>query len=491
MKVENINSNDKSISPTWPIYFPEMIHTKNPKSNIAIITLWSKKEIYIEKLKDIDYNSIGQLYSREEGMSALIRNLLANKYITDIIMVGADLNHCSDALSSFFEKGVDKNNKIFCEYYSKIDDELPSGNIENLRNNVKFHNLRDIKNTEELKEKINKLIIKDNNKPYGNYETFKDAELKLPEVFPSDNTVYKVSGKYIKDVWIDILKIINRFGEIKKTQYGDKQKEVISMISIITDEDPKNPQMIDEFSFSMQELEDYIPQVTTPNYIEGLDYTYGQKLMNFRNINQIDNMITQLKSENYTRRAVACTWDVINDHKNPKSPCLNLIQALVQENKLYLTCYFRSNDMFGAWPRNAFALRQLQKDIAQKINCEIGSLIIISNSAHIYERAFNKSLEIVNKYENRISWKSDQYGTIIITIDKEKQKIIVHHHDKEGKKLNFIEGKTAMELYKKIGKDMMISDITHAMDIGCELQKAEIALQNNLEYIQDRPINFK
>jgi len=42
-------------------------------------------------------------------------------------------------------------------------------------------------------------------------------------------------------------------------------------------------------------LEDYMPQVTTPNEIEGLDYTYGQKLMKFRNIDQIANMVAELE----------------------------------------------------------------------------------------------------------------------------------------------------------------------------------------------------
>lgn len=478
-----------SISPNWPMYFSQMLHTVNKENNVGIVTLWAKKEIYIEKIDNTLYNTIGQLYSREEGLSALIRNLLANKNITEIIMVGVDLNHCSDALRCFFEFGVNEKNEVNnCIYYSKVDDEISKFAIENLRKNVKLHNLTKIKDYDKINEYIKKIERK---KAYGDFEIFKDAEIKTPEIFPSEHSGFRVSGKYISDVWIDILKTIEKFGILKKSQYGDSQKEVISVMSIITSEDPDNPVWSENFDFTKEELEAYIPQVTTANDIEGLDYTYGQKLMKFRNIDQIENMIEQLRKENYSRRAVACTWDVLKDYNNPKAPCLNLVQALVQENILHFTCYFRSNDMYGAWPRNAFALRKLQKNICEKLNVKMGNLIIISNSAHIYERSFNKARSIIEKNKNKITWKSDPNGTIIVTIDKEKKKIIIQHLDINGKKLEMIYGNSAIELYKKISAELKISDIAHALDIGCELQKAEIALELGFDYVQDKKLEFK
>ncbi len=476
-------------SQNWPIYFPQMLHIVNKENNVGIVTLWAKKEIYIEKIDSSLYNTIGQLYSREEGLSALIRNLLANKNITHLVMVGVDLNHCSDALRCFFEFGVNEKNEVNnCPYYSKVDEEISKAAIEILRNNVKFHDLTKIKDYAKINEYIKKL---EREKAYGDFEIFKDAEIKTPEIFPSEHTGFKVNGKYICDVWIDILKTIEKFGIVKKSQYGDSQKEVISLVSVITSEDPDNPMWSEDFDFTTNELKDYMPQVTTANDIEGLDYTYGQKLMKFRNIDQIENMVEQLRKESYSRRAVACTWDVLKDYNNPKAPCLNLVQALVQDDVLHFTCYFRSNDMFGAWPRNAFALRKLQKNICEKLNIKIGNLIIISNSAHIYERSFNKVRDIIEKNKNKVTWKSDPNGTIIITIDKEDKKLIVQHLDTNGKKLEMIYGNSATELYKKISKELKISDIAHALDIGCELQKAEIALELELDYIQDKKLNFK
>ncbi len=474
-----------AMSKVWPGYFSDLLHIENKENHIGIVTLWAKKEIYIKRIDSSLYNSIGQMYSREEGLSALVRNLLANKNITDLVIVGVDLNHCSNALIDLFKNGVDEKNEVIGEHYSKIDDEVSKESIDNLLKNVKFHDLRSVKDPDELNNYLKNIKKRE---PYGEFELFPEAELKIPEVFPSDHCGFKVRGSHIKDVWPKILKTIDKFGDMKKSQYGDMQKEVISLVSIVEDEDPDEPLWSENFDFTKDELKDYIPQVTTPNEVEGLDYTYGQRLMKFRNIDQIKNIVEQLKKENFTRRAVACTWDVMTDYKNPKAPCLDLVQALVQDNKLYLTCYFRSNDMYGAWPRNAFALRKLQKDIAQEVGIDMGSLIIISNSAHYYERSFNKVADIIEVEKSKIKWNPDPFGTIVITINNGL--IFAQHMDVNGKKLEVIEGKTAMEVYRKIADEMKISDISHALDIGCELQKAEIALKAGKEYRQDNVLEL-
>lgn len=117
-----------------------------------------------------------------------------------------------------------------------------------------------------------------------------------------------------------------------------------------------------------------------------------------------------------------------------------------------------------------------------------GNLIIISNSAHIYSRSFNKIKDIIESQRNRIVWKPDPYGTIIITVNGNN--IAVQHMNVNGKKLDYFEEKTALMAYKKIANEMKISDIAHALDIGCELQKAEIAMKKGIPYIQDRPLDL-
>lgn len=477
----------QTISDNWPYYFSKMIHTTNEKSNVAILTLWSRKDIYIKALPPQIYNSIGQLYSREEGVSLLVRNLCLNTYITDLVLVGVDLNHCADALIGLFQNGVNENNEIICEYYAKLDDEISKEAIERIRKYVTLHDLRSIKDKDELAQRIEQLnkteII-----PYAHIEMFKEVEIKAPQTYPSLRTNFTISSSYIKDAWIQVLKHIMKFGVLKDSQYEEKQRELIAMNVTITKENPLDFKLIEEFGFNEDELNAYIPQVTSINEIEGLEYTYGQRLMNHKGINQIQNIIAQINSQAYTRRAIAFTWNVEDDYQNPKCPCLNLVQVLVQDDVLHMTCYFRSNDMYEAWPRNTFALRHLQHQICQETQKELGNLTIISNSAHIYERSFKKVETILEKKQKKVTWDQDPNGTI--AIDVKDGVIVVKHLDTNGKRLEQFEGKTAIELYKYIANTLKISDISHAMDIGCELQKAQIALEEGVEYLQDQPLKF-
>lgn len=476
------------IAPKWPKYYERMLITKDKTNNIGIITLWSKKEIYEKNLKNCNYNTIGQLYSKEEGISYLIRNLLTNKHITDIVLVGVDLNHCKQTLNDFFNNGTNDQNYIISKINSKLHKEIPKTSLDNLRKNIKLHDLTNIKDHEEITKYIQKIKKQ---KPYGNYEEFEEPTLITPQSYPSLQTGFKITKKYIYEAWIEILRTLNKFGTIKESQYGDKQKELISLMTIITNEDPNNIKWSENFNFTKKDLENYIPQVTTKNKYEELDYTYGQRLMDHEKTNQIENMIEELKKESYSRRAIAFTWNVKKDYKNPKCPCLNLVQSIIQKNELHLTCYFRSNDLYDAWPRNAFALRKLQETICKKTKTDMGNLIIISNSAHIYERNFKKSIDIVKEEDSKNNniLNKDPNGSIII--ETKDNKIIVTHLGFEGEILDRFESTTAIDAYKILSKEMKISIIEHALDIGCELQKAEIAIKQKLDYIQDKELVFE
>ena len=53
-----------------------------------------------------------------------------------------------------------------------------------------------------------------------------------------------------------------------------------------------------------------------------------------------------------------------------------------------------------------------------------------------------------------------------------------------------VKGKNAIEIVNAMIDHQYISSLQHAADMGIELHKAEIALKNDLEYIQDGDINF-
>jgi tetrahydromethanopterin S-methyltransferase subunit A len=100
---------------------------------------------------------------------------------------------------------------------------------------------------------------------------------------------------------------------------------------------------------------------------------------------------------------------------------------------------------------------------------------------------------------NMSEFSFDEKGFFVILVDKIKKKIIVEHYNyvkdknliKTGKINEVIEGINAEELNKKLIKKGLLSRLDHASYLGRELQKAEQALKNGLEYTQDEELKLR
>lgn len=501
----------------WPIYKKELLSLGNPESSTGLCTLWTVKEKVLEKIDKDNYNICGQCYSPNEGVNLIIRHMLLNKKLNRLVLCGADLSNSGDVLVALKEKGIDNERKVIGFPNSKIEAEIPLDAIGRFRKNVEIIDKRDIRDFSQINEFLKTL---ENKEPWGELEIYERHIPDSPEQFPSETTGFLVRGKKVGDVWLRILDTIIRFGYKKQSQYSDEQLEIVGLISIITDEDPKNIEWKDYFKFTREHFIDYLPQLMDSKVNESVNYTYGSKLRDFKGVNQIDSIVAQLKEAIFSRRAVAVTWNVEEDSNNPNSPCLDLIQALVQD-KLHLTAYMRSNDMFRAWPENALALRNIQYEICERLGVSPGDLIIISNSAHIYSSNWEDAKAILEKYPVKQTWdmdsrgqrEPDSRGNILIDVEdienpsgfsicptpnenntkKEigHRKIKVSHLDPSGNKIGEFYANSAIEAYKKISEKQMISQISHALDIGMELGKAESCLALGKKYVQDKSIEDK
>ena len=149
--------------------------------------------------------------------------------------------------------------------------------------------------------------------------------------------------------------------------------------------------------------------------------------------------------------------------------------------------------IYEAWPRNAFALRRLQgmivSEISKELPIKLGTLTTISGSAHIYEKNWPDSNEIIEKNRPSYTIRFDPKGNF--RVETKDAKIKVTHKDIEGNPIGEYEGDTAMKVMIQLAHNRLFSEVGHALDIGAELQKAEIALKNNLKYTQDKPLELK
>ncbi|MBI2574854.1 DUF4346 domain-containing protein [Candidatus Woesearchaeota archaeon] len=473
----------------------QSVKFSNPDSNVAVCTLWTPLEIVDRHIDSSSYAVIGQLYSKDSGLNTVLRYCLSNKKVRYIVVCGQDRTQSGQALICLREKGVDEKRQVIGVVGAAVDKEIPLAAIGRFRKNVEVIDARGITEYARLKELISNLPKKGS---YGKPEVFPEAKIDVPENFPAD-PVFKVRAATVGEAWLQAISIVMKFGVLKESQHGEKQKEVVCLVAVITGEDVNKISWQPYFTFPKEELDAYYPQVLSDQKIPELSYTYGQRLAGHKGIDQLGRMAEKLVEAPHTRRAIAFTWDVELDTDSKNPPCLSLVQALVQGKRLCLIAYIRSNDVYGSWPKNAFALRKLQQQLCEKTGNKIGELVIISASAHVYERHFRQVAELLHDYPlgksigfelPRSTGNLDPRGNIHIeTEGGEGGCIKISHLAPDGKRLESFSAKTAEEAARWLILEQKISDVSHALYIGQELMKAELALKKGLKYVQDMPFS--
>lgn len=94
--------------------------------------------------------------------------------------------------------------------------------------------------------------------------------------------------------------------------------------------------------------------------------------------------------------------------------------------------------------------------------------------------------EIIATHETEKEFVMDERGYFVITIKPDKNEIVCEHYSKDKKIQNVIKGKNAEEICATVTRLNLVSRTDHAAYLGRELQKAEIALKNNLPYEQEK-----
>jgi len=101
-------------------------------------------------------------------------------------------------------------------------------------------------------------------------------------------------------------------------------------------------------------------------------------------IDQISNLINQIKKNPDSRRLIVSAWNVADVDKMALPPCHCLFQFYVANGKLSCQLYQRSADVFLGVPFNIASYALLTMMVAQVCGLEPGEFIHTFGDAHLY-----------------------------------------------------------------------------------------------------------
>lgn len=107
-------------------------------------------------------------------------------------------------------------------------------------------------------------------------------------------------------------------------------------------------------------------------------------------IDQIQQVIEQLKKTPDSRRMIVSAWNVSDLDKMALMPCHAFFQFYVANNKLSCQLYQRSADLFLGVPFNIASYALLTMMVAQVCGYEYGDFIHTFGDAHIYSNHFEQ-----------------------------------------------------------------------------------------------------
>lgn len=135
---------------------------------------------------------------------------------------------------------------------------------------------------------------------------------------------------------------------------------------------------IEEFAAKIKESDEFAKKYGN------LGPVYGKQWRDFNGVDQLSNLIEQIKTNPNSRRLIISAWNPAEVDKMALPPCHSFMQFYVAERKLSCQLYQRSADVFLGVPFNIASYALFTMMIAQVCGLEPGDFVHTLGDAHIY-----------------------------------------------------------------------------------------------------------
>jgi len=101
--------------------------------------------------------------------------------------------------------------------------------------------------------------------------------------------------------------------------------------------------------------------------------------------NQYDYVVDKLKKQIDTRHAAISIYDAKeNKDYDNDTPCTYAVQFTIIDDKLCMSVYMRSNDLWYGFCNDQYCFSMLQKKVSEDVNKEVGWYYHHAHNMHLY-----------------------------------------------------------------------------------------------------------
>ncbi len=244
-----------------------------------------------------------------------------------------------------------------------------------------------------------------------------------------------IEAKNLGEAWEKACILMMKEGHSRYVQAPEYQIETKDLPLMIKVSEPfSEPRLSDKTSANKEQADDYAKKFLEGSGKENensFDYTYYSRLRCYpdckvraflpsvtdseeelrqqvkkispdgkcvvQRIDQVEKAIKILKKDPTRRTVVMHTWIPYRDlmkfgpkRGDTSSPCVLLFYPQLVDGKLHMFVVMKTNDLYNAWPENAYAFTALQKYMADELGVETGTYTHFSISMQIYKDMYEE-----------------------------------------------------------------------------------------------------
>ena len=223
-----------------------------------------------------------------------------------------------------------------------------------------------------------------------------------------------VTANSADEAWLNWYELLSNMNEKNGSRDGDVVGEVINAITVINDPTRcimQNKVRKMPIRYAIGEMLWYLSGSdklsAIQNYTsawdrmsdngETVNSNYGNCIKSKFGFDQWEYAKQLLMKDKNSRQAIIHIKEARNTIESPTKDlnctvCLQfLIRKVDNEDKLFMTAYMRSNDIWLGFPFDVFNFSAMQVKMAMELEVGLGTYTHIAGSLHLYERDFLKA----------------------------------------------------------------------------------------------------